>query len=48
MMLALLATAKAELELAALQSRAILLLDFRKAYDTVARTYLLLALVRFG
>ncbi|CAI5719351.1 unnamed protein product [Peronospora destructor] len=48
MMLALLATAKDELELAAARSRAILLLDFRKAYDTVAREFLFLVLVRFG
>ena len=48
MMLAQLATAKAEPELTALGSWAILLLDFRKAYDTVSRESLFLALERFG
>ncbi|EEY66740.1 uncharacterized protein PITG_23108 [Phytophthora infestans T30-4] len=47
-MLAILATAKAESELAAALSRVILLLDFRKAYDTVAREFLFLVLIRFG
>ena len=40
MMLAQLVTAKAESELTASGSRAILLLDFRKAYDTVLREFL--------
>lgn len=46
-MLALLTTPTAEPKLAALRSRAIFLLDFRKAYDTVAREFLFLALVHF-
>ena len=41
-------TAKAEPKLTALGSRAILLLDFRIAYDTVSREFLFLALERFG
>ena len=48
MMLAPLATAKAEPDLTAARSRAILLLDFRKAYDTVSREFLFLTLRRFG
>ncbi|KAE8915450.1 hypothetical protein PF003_g614 [Phytophthora fragariae] len=48
MMLAILATAKGEPELAAELSRVVLLLDFRKAYDTVAREFLFLALIKFG
>ncbi|KAE9036079.1 hypothetical protein PR001_g9006 [Phytophthora rubi] len=48
MMMAMLASAKNEPGLAASLSRVILLLDFRKAYDTVARDFLFLALLRFG
>jgi exonuclease III len=48
MMLAALATAKEEPALDAERSRIILLLDFRKAYDTVAREFLFLALSKFG
>jgi hypothetical protein len=48
MMLAILATANDEPELAAQLSRVILLLDFRKAYDTVSREFLFLALRKFG
>ena len=48
MMLAQLATAKAEPELIASGSRAILLLDFRNVYDTVSREFLFLSLERFG
>jgi exonuclease III len=48
MMLAVLATANDEPELAAALSHVILLLDFRKAYDTVAREFLFLALLKFG
>ena len=40
MMLAILETATAEPELAAYQSRVILLLDVRKEYDMVARDFL--------
>ena len=47
MMLAQQATAKAEPELTAAGSRAILLLDFQKAYDTVSREFRFLALERF-
>nr|P0CV25.1 RecName: Full=Secreted RxLR effector protein 78; Flags: Precursor [Plasmopara viticola] len=47
MMLAILATAKAEPQLAAASSRVILLLDFKKAYDSVAREFLFLVLLRF-
>eukprot|EP00644_Phytophthora_capsici_P001845 jgi/Phyca11/82100/gw1.14.811.1 len=48
MMVALLQTAKAEPNIEAADSRAILLLDFRKAYDTVAREFMLLALRKFN
>ena len=48
MMMTMLATATAEPELAANMSRVVLLLDFRKAYDTVAREFLFVALLRFG
>jgi hypothetical protein len=48
MMLAMLATANGEPDLAADMSRLILLLDFRKAYDTVAREFRFVALLRFG
>ena len=41
-------TAKAEPETTAAGKRAILLLDFRKAYDTVSREFLFLALESFG
>jgi hypothetical protein len=44
MMLAMLATASGDPNLAAALSQVILLLDFRKAYDTVAREFLFLAL----
>jgi hypothetical protein len=43
-MLAMLATASGDPNLAAALSQVILLLDFRKAYDTVAREFLFLAL----
>ncbi|KAL4163946.1 hypothetical protein KRP22_004570 [Phytophthora ramorum] len=48
MMLAMLTTAKQEPDLAALESRVILMLDFKKAYDTVARAFLFLVLEKFG
>ena len=47
MMLTQLATARAEPELLPSDSQAILLLDFRKAYDTVSREFLFLSLERF-
>ncbi|KAE9299141.1 hypothetical protein PF008_g23329 [Phytophthora fragariae] len=48
MMLAVLATAAAKPEVAAAFSELILLLDFREAYDTVARDFLFLTLIKFG
>ncbi|KAE9273288.1 hypothetical protein PR003_g29950, partial [Phytophthora rubi] len=48
MMLAVLATAAAKPEVAAAFSELILLLDFRKAYDTVARDFIFLTLIKFG
>jgi hypothetical protein len=48
MMLAILTKASGDPELAADLSRVILLLDFRKAYDTVSREFLFLALLKFG
>ena len=46
--MAILNTGAAKPEVAAMHSETILLLDFRKAYDTVARDFLFLALTRFG
>jgi hypothetical protein len=48
MMLSVLATAEPKPELAAALSQVILLLDFKKAYDTVAREFLFLTLRKFG
>ncbi|KAE9336200.1 hypothetical protein PR003_g12635 [Phytophthora rubi] len=48
MMLAVLASAELQPEVSAAISRVILLLDFKKAYDTVARDFLFIALRRFG
>ena len=48
MMLAQLATATFDETLAADNSRVILLIDFRKAYDTVDRGFLYEALRHFG
>ncbi|KAE9266852.1 hypothetical protein PR003_g31975, partial [Phytophthora rubi] len=48
MMLAMLATATSRPDLAATLSQVILMLDFKKAYDTVARDFLFLAMQRFG
>jgi hypothetical protein len=48
MMLAMLATAAPNPDLEAAMSRVILLLDFRKAYDTVVREFLFLVLEKFG
>ena len=48
MMMAILNTGAAKPEVAAMHSEAILLLDFRKAYDTVARDFIFVALTRFG
>lgn len=48
MMLAMLATATERTDIAAALSQVILLLDFRKGYDTVAREFVFLALLKFG
>ena len=48
MMLAAVSTARAEPDLTAARSRVILLLDFRKAYDTVAWVFLFQVLESFG
>lgn len=48
MMMSILHTGDAQLAAADSLSEAILLLDFRKAYDTVSRDFLFLALMRFG
>jgi hypothetical protein len=48
MMLAMLKTARPQADIEADLSRIILLLDFRKAYDTVARDFLFLVLRKFG
>lgn len=48
MMMALLATANHQPELAAAFSEVILLLDFKKAYDIVSREFLFLVLRKFG
>ena len=48
MMLAAVSTARAEPDLEAHRSRVILLLDFRKAYDTVASDFLFYVLEEYG
>lgn len=48
MMFAQLATAKSEKDVEAINSRVILLLNFRKAYDTVDREFMYEALRQFG
>ena len=48
MMMAVLDTARHEPAVDMMQSKAIILLDLRKAYDTVARDFLFVALHKFG
>ena len=48
MMMAVLDTARHEPSVDMMQSKAIILLDLRKAYDTVARDFLFVALHKFG
>lgn len=48
MMLAVLASAESQPEVSAALSRVIILLEFKKTYDTVARDFLFIALRRFG
>jgi hypothetical protein len=48
MMMAMVASAREQPEVAEDKSRLILTLDFRKAYDTVAREFLFLAMRKFG
>ena len=48
MMLAAVSTARTEPDLEAQRSRVILLLDFRKAYDTVASDFLFYVLEEYG